>query len=93
MVAAPPDGRLEEIHRLLLERFGAPEPRDPWDPLSQFIYSLLSSRTKTDTTYAVVAKLRERFGDHAFFIGAHGFDSGGEIAMRLFEMTKAAIGD
>lgn len=61
-VALPADGRLEEIHRLLLERFGAPEPRVPWDPLSQFIYSLLSSRTKTETTYAVVAKLKETFG-------------------------------
>ncbi len=59
---APPDTRLEEIHQLLLERFGPPKPREPWDPLSQFIYSLLSSRTKTETTYAVVAQLRERFG-------------------------------
>ena len=47
---------------MLLERFGKPEPRELWDPLSQFIYSLLSSRTKTETTYAVVAELRERFG-------------------------------
>jgi endonuclease-3 len=61
-VELPPDGRLEEIHQLLLERFGRPEPRVPWDPLSQFIYSLLSSRTKTETTYAAVAKLKERFG-------------------------------
>ncbi|CAN5465613.1 endonuclease III [soil metagenome] len=60
--ALPPDGRLEEIHRLLLEYFGEQKPRAPWDPLSQFIYSLLSSRTKTETTYAVVAQLRERFG-------------------------------
>ena len=30
--------------------------------LSQFIYSLLSSRTKTETTYDVVRRLRERFG-------------------------------
>jgi endonuclease-3 len=32
------------------------------DPLSQFIYSLLSSRTKTEMTYAVVRNLRARFG-------------------------------
>jgi endonuclease-3 len=56
------DERLAEIHRLLLEHFGRPKAREPWDPLSQFIYSLLSSRTKTETTYAVVARLRERFG-------------------------------
>ncbi|WP_345945158.1 iron-sulfur cluster loop [Granulicella sp. dw_53] len=57
-----PDERLEQIHQLLLKHFGKPEPRDLWDPLSQFIYSLLSSRTKTETTYAVVAQLRQRFG-------------------------------
>jgi endonuclease-3 len=56
------DERLAEIHRLLLEHFGRPKAREPWDPLSQFIYSLLSSRTRTETTYAVVAQLRERFG-------------------------------
>lgn len=54
--------RLPHIHRLLLGHFGQPEPREPWDPLSQFIYSLLSSRTKTETTYAVVRHLRVHFG-------------------------------
>src|SRR5260370_38133276 len=58
----PADERLAEIHRLLLEHFGRPKAREPWDPLSQFIYSLLSSRTRTETTYAVVAQLREGFG-------------------------------
>jgi endonuclease III len=57
-----PDDRLPRIHQLLLDYFGPQKPRDPWDPLSQFIYSLLSSRTKTEMTYAVVAHLRERFG-------------------------------
>jgi endonuclease III len=57
-----PDDRLAHIHRLLLGHFGQPEPREPWDPLSQFIYSLISPRTKTDTTYAVVRNLRARFG-------------------------------
>lgn len=59
---AEPDDRLAQIHRLLLGYFGEQKLREPWDPLSQFIYSLLSSRTKTDTTYAVVRHLRERFG-------------------------------
>jgi len=54
--------KLPYVHRLLLGHFGQPEPREPWDPLSQFIYSLLSSRTKTEMTYAVVRNLRARFG-------------------------------
>jgi endonuclease-3 len=53
---------LPYIHRLLLGYFDQPKPREPWDPLSQFIYSLLSPRTKTETTYAVVRHLRTRFG-------------------------------
>lgn len=57
-----PDDRLAHIHRLLLGHFGQPKPREPWDPLSQFIYSLISPRTKTETTYAVVRNLRSRFG-------------------------------
>jgi endonuclease-3 len=59
---AEPDDRLAYVHRLLLGHFGQQEAREPWDPLSQFIYSLLSSRTKTETTYAVVRQLRARFG-------------------------------
>jgi endonuclease-3 len=57
-----PDDRLAHIHRLLLGHFDRPPAREPWDPLSQFIYSLLSSRTKTEVTYAVVRHLREHFG-------------------------------
>src|SRR3984893_10012935 len=57
-----PDDRLAHIHRLLLGHFDRPPAREPWDPLSQFIYSLLASRSKTETTYDVVRKLRERFG-------------------------------
>src|SRR5580692_1182576 len=60
--AVEQDDRLAHIHRLLLGYFDKPAAREPWDPLSQFIYSLLSSRTKTETTYDVVKKLRERFG-------------------------------
>jgi endonuclease III len=54
--------KLPYIHRLLLGYFGEQKPREPWDPLSQFIYSLLSSRTRTEMTYAVVRNLRARFG-------------------------------
>jgi endonuclease-3 len=56
------DTRLEEIHRRLLAYYGKPPERDAWDPLKQFIYSLLSSRTKTEVTYEVVQHLQMRFG-------------------------------
>jgi endonuclease-3 len=56
-----PDPRLPEMHRLLLERYGAPPPREPWDPLTQFIYSLLSSRTKTDESQQVIRDLRRQY--------------------------------
>ena len=64
MQAAPlfPDPRLEEIHRLLLAFYGQPPERDVWDPLKQFIYSLLSSRTKTEVSLQVVEHLQTRFG-------------------------------
>ena len=56
------DTRLEEIHLRLREFYGQPPERDVWDPLKQFIYSLLSSRTKTEITFEVVAELERRFG-------------------------------
>jgi endonuclease III len=56
------DDRLVEIHHSLLAFYGKPPERNPWNPLKQFIYSLLSSRTKTEVTYEVVAHLEERFG-------------------------------
>ena len=55
------DDRLPHIHRLLLGHFGQPPAREMWDPLTQFIYSLLATRTKTDLTYAVIRRLRQRF--------------------------------
>lgn len=56
------DTRLEEIHGRLREFYGRPPEREVWDPLKQFIYSLLSSRTKTEVTYEVVRELEVRFG-------------------------------
>src|SRR5580692_1337352 len=56
------DTRLEEIHRRLREFYGQPPEREVWDPLKQFIYSLLSSRTKTEVTFEVVQELEARFG-------------------------------
>ena len=48
--------RLPELHS------GRPAEREVWDPLKQFIYSLLSSRTKTEVTVEVVRELEARFG-------------------------------
>jgi endonuclease-3 len=64
MQAAPlfPDTRLVEIHRSLLAYYGQPPEREVWDPLKQFIYSLLSSRTKTEVTFEVVHHLQNHFG-------------------------------
>ncbi len=65
--ASPPwksDGerqRLAEVHRRLLEAYGQPSPREVWDPLTQLIYSLCSSRTKTPESHAVLRALRERY--------------------------------
>jgi endonuclease-3 len=63
MQAAPlfVDTRLVEVHRMLLEFYGRPPEREVWDPLKQFIYSLLSSRTKTEVTFEVVRELERRF--------------------------------
>jgi endonuclease-3 len=57
-----PDTRLVEIHRRLLAFYGQPPERDVWDPLKQFIYSLLSSLTRTEVTHQVVSDLEARFG-------------------------------
>lgn len=53
--------KLPHIHRLLLGFYGQPPPRAPWDPLTQFIYSLLSSRTKTPQAHQVMRDLERAF--------------------------------
>lgn len=53
--------KLPHIHRLLLGYYGQPKPRDVWDPLTQFIYSLLSSRTKTPQAHQVMRDLERAF--------------------------------
>ena len=63
LFTAPPDARLPEIHAILLARYGAElQPREVWDPLTQMIYSMLSSRTKTPESNQVMRDLRRRFG-------------------------------
>jgi endonuclease III len=56
------DTRLVDIHTRLLARYGQPAERDVWDPLKQFIYSLLSSRTRTEVSHEVVRHLQAKFG-------------------------------
>jgi endonuclease-3 len=53
--------KLPHIHRLLLGYYGQPEPRALWDPLTQFIYSLLSSRTRTTASQQVMRDLERTF--------------------------------
>jgi endonuclease-3 len=53
--------KLPHIHRLLLGYYGQPKPREPWDPLTQLIYSLLSSRTKTPVSHQVMRDLERAF--------------------------------
>ena len=53
--------KLPHIHRLLLKHYGQPPARTPWDPLTQFIYSLLSSRTKTPESHQVMRDLERAF--------------------------------
>jgi endonuclease-3 len=53
---------LPRIDTLLRTRYGDPKPREVWDPLTQFIYSVLSSRTKTPASHAVLANLKACFG-------------------------------
>jgi endonuclease-3 len=56
------DTRLEELHGVLLEAYGRPAMRETWDPLTQFIYSMLASRTRTEITDEVLRGLWQRFG-------------------------------
>ena len=58
----PPDSRVAEVHGRLLKHYGAPEPRAPWDPLTQLIYSLISSRTKTPESHQAMRELQARYG-------------------------------
>jgi endonuclease-3 len=53
--------KLPHVHRLLLGHYGEPKARVPWDPLTQFIYSLLSARTKTPASHQVMRDLEKAF--------------------------------
>jgi len=53
--------KLPHIHRLLLGHYGQPKAREPRDPLTQLIYSLLASRTKTQASDQALRELERRF--------------------------------
>lgn len=53
--------KLPHIHRLLLGYYGEVAPRAQWDPLTQLIYSLLSSRTKTPESHQTMRDLEAAF--------------------------------
>jgi endonuclease-3 len=55
--------KLPHVHRLLLGHYGQPKARELWDPLTQLIYSLLSSRTKTPVSHQVMRDLERSFAD------------------------------
>lgn len=56
-----PDLRLLEVHNILLQAYGQPPARMPRDPLSQLIYSLLASRTRTEESDAAMRALEVRY--------------------------------
>jgi endonuclease III len=55
------DTRLQDLHQALLDAYGAPRERECWSPLRQLVYSMLSSRTKTETSHEVLYALERRF--------------------------------
>ena len=57
----PVDPRLPRLHAALMARYGKPTPRTLRDPLSQLIYSMLASRTKTEDSDAVMRGLQSRY--------------------------------
>jgi endonuclease-3 len=53
---------LQDLQDRLLAWWGGPPPeREVWDPLTQLIYSICSSRTKDAESQATILALRERY--------------------------------
>jgi endonuclease-3 len=55
------DTRLQDLHQALLDAYGPPPERTCWSPLRQLVYSMLSSRTKTETSHEVLYALERWF--------------------------------
>ncbi len=69
-----------------LQRWHGPlEPREVWDPLTQLIYSICSSRTKDAESHAVMLALRERY--NGWPIGPNSYD---EVRWELLRDASVA---
>jgi endonuclease-3 len=55
------DTRLEDLHQSLLDAYGRPSARECWSPLRQLVYSMISSRTKTEVSHEALYALEKRF--------------------------------
>ena len=84
------DPRLAQLHQTLVDHYGKPPARDLWNPLTQFIYSLLSSRTKTETSHQVLRDLRSRFGTWENLRDASLKEIEATIQIVTFPETKAS---
>ncbi len=56
------EDKLASIEQRLLARDGLPHPRPFWSPLKELVYVLVSARTRTETSLAVLAELELRYG-------------------------------
>ncbi len=56
------EGKLASIEERLLARDGPPTPRPFWSPLKELVYVLISARTRTELSLAVLASLEVRYG-------------------------------
>ncbi len=55
------EAKLVSLEQRLLAFDGPPRPRPFWDPLKELIYVLISARTRTETSLAVLATLEARY--------------------------------
>ena len=55
------DTRLEDLHRMLLAAYGSPPERECWSLLRQLVYSMLSSRAKTEISHEVLYALEKQY--------------------------------
>ncbi len=75
---------------MLLSAYGPPPARNCWNPLKQLIYSLLSPRTKTETSHAVLAALEQRYSHWEQLRDAPGAEVEQLVAPVTFPEKKAA---
>ncbi len=56
------EAKLASIEERLLARDGPPKERPFWDPLKELVYVLISARTRTEVSLAVLAALELKYG-------------------------------